>query len=94
MMQMAFTTFCCNVLLTAQCTYINLLPNIMLCVIVNGCFGALPNMRENMFPWSIQRVTDLPPDAKLGKGQQNMHRLMQLVGTPRQLFQIKPQCHE
>ena len=65
-MQLTFTTFCGSVLLTTQCKYINLLPNIILRVILNGCFGALPNMRGNMFPWSIRRVTDLPPDAKLG----------------------------
>ena len=47
--QMTFTTYCCGVLLTAQCTYINPLPNIIFVVILNSCFGALPNMRGNMF---------------------------------------------
>ena len=71
--QITFTTFCCSVLLTAQCTYITLIPNIILRGIVNGCFGALPNMRGNTFPRSMRRVTDLPSGAKLGKVSQNAH---------------------
>ena len=63
--QITFTTFCYSVLLTTQCTYFNLIPNIILWGIINSCFSALPNMRRNMFPRSIRRVTDLPPDAKL-----------------------------
>ena len=68
-------------LLMAQHTDINLIPNITLRGILTGCLSALPNMKENMFPQSIGRVIDLPLDAKLGKMQQNAHRLMQLFGT-------------
>ena len=32
-----------------------------------------------MVPWSIRRVTDLPPNAKLHEMQQNTHRLVQLI---------------
>ena len=32
-----------------------------------------------MVPWSIRRVTDLPPNAKLREMQQNMPRLMKLI---------------
>ena len=28
-----------------------------------------PNMRRNMVPWSIRRMVDLPPNAKLRKMQ-------------------------
>ena len=38
-----------------------------------------PNMRRDMVPWSITRVTDLPPDAKLREMQQNMHGPAQLM---------------
>ena len=32
-----------------------------------------------MVPWSIRRVTDLPPNAKLHEMQQNTHKLVQLI---------------
>ena len=32
-----------------------------------------------MVPWSITRVTDLPPNAKLREMQQNTHGLVQLI---------------
>ena len=32
-----------------------------------------------MVPWSITRVTDLPPNAKLHEMQQNTHGLVQLI---------------
>ena len=34
-----------------------------------------------MFPRSVGRVTDLPPDAKLRRMQQNSYRLMQRIGA-------------
>ena len=42
-----------------------------------------------MVPWSMRRVTDLPPNAKLREMQQNMHGLVQLImaatpGVPNQ----------
>ena len=30
-----------------------------------------PNLRQDMLPWSVGGVTDLPPDAKLSDMQQN-----------------------
>ena len=32
-----------------------------------------PNMRRDMVPWSITRVTDPPPNAKLREMQQKTH---------------------
>ena len=34
-----------------------------------------------MLPWSVEGVTDLPPDAKLYKMQRNMDLLVQLIGA-------------
>ena len=34
-----------------------------------------------MLPWSVGGVTDLPPDAKLCKMQQNTDGLVQLIGA-------------
>ena len=36
-------------------------------------------MRRDRVPWSMKRVTDLPPNAKLREMQQNMHGLAQLI---------------
>ena len=49
---------------------------LILCLILRGGRVALvsPNMRRDMLPWSVGGgggVTDLPPDAKLCKMQQN-----------------------
>ena len=52
-----------------------------------------PQMRH-IVPWSRRRATDLPPDAKLRKVQQNMHRLVQRIGaaTPNVPYQtLMPQ---
>ena len=34
-----------------------------------------------MVPWSIRRVTDLPPNAKMFEMQQITHGLVQLIGA-------------
>ena len=80
-MLMALTTTCDGgALLTTQDTHICLL----LSFILHGgrvawsCFSQ-PKMRRDMVPWSIRRVTDLPPNAKLREMQQNMHRLVHLI---------------
>ena len=66
-----------GVLLTIQGTPIYLI----LSFILGGGRVAFisPNMRQDMVPWSIMRVTDLPPNAKLRKTQQNTHGLVQLI---------------
>ena len=79
--QMAFTTNGCSVLVAAQCTHIHLLPNIILRGSLNKFLCTLPNVRGYMFPQSVGRVTDLPPDAELRKMQQNSYILMQLIGA-------------
>ena len=95
--QMAFTTNGCSVLVAAQCTHIHLLPNIILRGTLNKFLCTLPNVRGYMFPWSVGTVTDLPPDAELRKVQQNSYRLTQLIGaaTPNVLNQTPmPQMSE
>ena len=46
---------------------------LILCLILRGGRVALvsPNMRRDMLPWPIGGLTDLPPNAKLCKMQQN-----------------------
>ena len=58
-----------GVLLATQHTYFYL----ALRLIVRGGRVALvsPNMRLDMLPWSVGRMTVLPPDAELCKPQQN-----------------------
>ena len=56
---------------------------LILSLILRGGRVALvhPNMRRNMVPWSIRRVADLPPHAKLRKMQEIMDGLAQLLGA-------------
>ena len=74
-MLLALTTSCDGVaLLTTQGTHICLILSLML---RGGRVAFIsPNMRRDMVPWSMRRVTDLPPNAKLremepptGRGQ-------------------------
>ena len=63
-MLLALTTSCdSGALLTTQGTHICF----NLSLILRGGRVALisPNMRRDMVPWSIRRVMDLPPNAKL-----------------------------
>ena len=79
-MPLALTTNCHGgALLTTQGTHICLILSFILC----GRRVAFisPNMRRDMIPWSIGRVTDLPPNAKLREMQQNTHGLVQLINT-------------
>ena len=46
-----------------------------------------------MVPWSIRRVTGLPPNAKSREIRQNLHRLVQLIRAATEMFLTKPQCH-
>ena len=63
-MLLALTTSCDGgALLTTQGTHIYLLLSFILC---GGWVAFIsPNMRQDMVPWSIRRVTDPPPNAKL-----------------------------
>ena len=77
-MHLALTTSCDGgALLTTQGTHICLI----LSFILRGGRVALvsPNMRWDMVPWSIRRVTDLPLNAKLCEMQQNTHGVVQLI---------------
>ena len=73
------TTTSCDggALLTTQGTHICLI----LSFILRGGWVAFisPNMRRNMVPRSITRVTDPPPNAKMREMQQNTHRWVQLI---------------
>ena len=63
-MLLALTTTCDGgALLTTQGAHIPLI----LSLILRGGHVAFisPNMRRDMVPWSIRRLTDLPPNAKL-----------------------------
>ena len=74
----ALTTTCDGgVLLTTQGTHICL---IMSLILRGGQVAFItPNMRRDIVPWSLRRVTDLPPNAKLYEMQQNTHGLVQLI---------------
>ena len=75
---LALTTTCDGgAFLTTQGTHICLISSFILC----GSRVAFinPNIRRDMVPWSIRRVTDPPPNAKLREMQQNMHGLVQLI---------------
>ena len=77
-MLLALTTTCDGgALLTTQGTHISLI----LSFILRGGRVAFisPNMRRDMVPWSIRRVTDWPPNAKMHEMQQNTHGLVQLI---------------
>ena len=77
-MLLALTTSCDGgVLLTTRGTHICLI----LSLILRGGRVAFisPNMRRGMVPWSIKRVADLPPNAKLHEMQQYMHGLAQVI---------------
>ena len=79
-MLMALTTICDGeALLTTQGTHIRLLYFIL----YGGQVAFIsPNMRRDMVPWSITRVTDLLPlNAKLREMQQNTHGLVQRIRT-------------
>ena len=67
-MLLTLTTNCDGgALVTTQHTHFYLI----LSLILHGGRVALvrPNMRRNMVPWSIRRMADLPPNAKLRKMQ-------------------------
>ena len=49
-----------------------------------------PNTRQGMVPWSIRRVTDLPPNAKLCE---NTHGLVQLIIATTPDVPNQPQHH-
>ena len=77
-MLLALTTTCDGeALLTTQSTQICLI----LPFILRGGRVAFisPSMRQDMVPWSIRRVTDVPPNAKLREMQQNTHGLVQRI---------------
>ena len=79
-MLLALTTSCNGgARLTIQRTHICLILSLILC----GSRLAFisPNVRRDMVPWSITRVMDLPPNAKLREMQRNTHRLVQLIRT-------------
>ena len=70
-MLLALTTTCDGgALVTTQGTHI-ILPGGRVAFIS-------PNMRRDMVPWSIRRMTNLPLNTKLREMQQNTHRLVQL----------------
>ena len=75
---LALTTSCdSGALLTTQRTHICLILSLALC---GGRIAFInPNMRRDMVPWSITRVTNLPPNAKLCEMQQNTHGLVPLI---------------
>ena len=62
---------------TTQGTHICLILSFILC---GGRVALMSqNMTRDMVPWSIRRVTDLPPNAKLREMQQNTQGLVQLI---------------
>ena len=77
-MLLALTKSCDGgALLTTQSTHIRLILSLILC---GGQVAFIsPNMRRDMAPWSIRRVTNLPPNAELREMQQNTHGLVQLM---------------
>ena len=75
-MLLALTTTCdSGALLTTQGTHICLILSFILRG--SGVVVISPNMRRGMVPWTIRKVTDLPPNAKLCEMQQNTHGLVQ-----------------